>query len=152
MEVGAITSFTGEYHWLSNFYQADPFVWRNVSFTSGEQAFQYAKGFAARNPGSYFEDMLATDTPSKAKYLGRSVKIELGHWEAQKVWYMREIVHAKFSQCMGLAGKLINTGAVMLIEGNDWGDQYWGRTREGDKWVGHNVLGVILMEERGKVL
>jgi predicted NAD-dependent protein-ADP-ribosyltransferase YbiA (DUF1768 family) len=37
------------------------------------------------------------------------------------------------------------------VEGNTWGDKYWGRcldTATG-KMVGLNKLGVLLMEERG---
>ena len=58
---------------------------------------------------------------------------------------MREIVHAKFSGVPEYAGKLINTGAMMLVEGNDWNDTFWGRCNG----KGLNTLGVILMEERG---
>ena len=48
-------------------------------------------------------------------------------------------------------GTLINTGCTMLVEGNDWGDKFWGRCldKTTGRWVGLNTLGVILMEERG---
>ena len=40
---------------------------------------------------------------------------------------------------------------MMLVEGNDWGDKFWGRCldKSTGKMVGLNTLGVILMEERG---
>ena len=149
--IGAITSFTGEYAWLSNFYAAD-FEWRNTWFRSAEHAFQYAKGFAIKDldkQEQYFTSILNAPDPGTAKRLGQKVSISLAHWENNKVWYMREIVHAKFAGVQGLPGKLINTGAKMLVEGNTWGDSFWGRIKENGKWKGYNVLGVILMEERG---
>jgi predicted NAD-dependent protein-ADP-ribosyltransferase YbiA (DUF1768 family) len=66
-------------------------------------------------------------------------------WDATKIQYMREIVHSKFKNVVGLAGQLLNTGAMMLVEGNTWGDTWWGRV----DGKGYNHLGVILMEERG---
>lgn len=149
--IGAITSFRGEYAFLSNYFTA-PFVWRNIEFQSGEQAFAYAKTFFADsvNARDFGKDILAVRTPGEAKKLGRYCTINVEEWDKHKVSYMRDIVHAKFSYPgISLVGPLINTGATMLIEGNDWGDKFWGRVKENGKWEGHNVLGVILMEERG---
>jgi predicted NAD-dependent protein-ADP-ribosyltransferase YbiA (DUF1768 family) len=58
---------------------------------------------------------------------------------------MREIVKAKFDQHADLRQKLIETGAALLVEGNQHNDRFWGRC-EGK---GLNVLGSILMELRG---
>lgn len=149
--IGAITSFRGEYAFLSNYFAA-PFVWRNIEFQSGEQAFAYAKTLFCANPvekDGYQRDILSANSPGDAKKLGRICRIDIAEWDRHKVSYMRDIVHAKFLTGTGLIGPLINTGAAMLIEGNDWGDKFWGRVKENGKWDGHNVLGVILMEERG---
>ena len=43
-----------------------------------------------------------------------------------------------------MASRLINTGDAILIEGNTWGDTYWG-VCDG---VGENRLGKLLMEVR----
>ena len=43
--------------------------------------------------------------------------------------------------------KLLDTGDAILIEGNDWGDRYWG-VCDG---VGQNKLGLILMGLRKKM-
>jgi|SRR6478735_4207996 len=156
MKVGVIKEFRDEYFFLSNFYPA-PFTWRNVAFKNGEQAFSYAKGFMCNDlvkKEQHFANVLAAPTPAKAKYFGRSVPINVKEWDNQKVWYMREIVHARFAQNTGdedLIGKLINTGVMLLVEGNDWGDKFWGRALDETtgKRVGYNTLGAILMEERG---
>jgi predicted NAD-dependent protein-ADP-ribosyltransferase YbiA (DUF1768 family) len=58
---------------------------------------------------------------------------------------MRDIVRAKFDQNEDLKIKLMATGAALLVEGNDWGDTFWGRC----DGKGGNVLGSILMELRG---
>jgi ribA/ribD-fused uncharacterized protein len=147
MKVGVIPEFKGEYLWLSNFDTA-PFEWRMRYYASGEHAFQAAKGICAvsrEEADRHGEAIKSATSPAKAKYAGRSVKINLDEWEKNKVQWMREIIHAKFSGVPGYAGKLINTGACMLVEGNDWNDTFWGRCNG----KGFNTLGVILMEERG---
>ena len=149
-KTGAITSFRDEYAFLSNFYTS-PFRWAGNEFHSGEQAFSFAKAGFAKEPGNvvaYQRRVLGAPTPGLAKREGRSMTINLDEWEKHKVQYMREIVHAKFS-VSGMVGPLLNTGSTMLVEGNDWGDKFWGRVYEDGKWTGLNVLGVILMEERG---
>jgi len=149
--VAPITEFRGEYFFLSNYY-TQPFLWRRIEFQSAEQAFAYAKTFFAtgRMDGNLFaQDILNAKSPGDAKKLGRRVRIDVDEWDKHKVMYMREIVHAKFASGNDISGKLSRTGAAMLVEGNDWGDKFWGRVRERDRWVGLNVLGAILMEERG---
>ncbi len=146
-----IVRFEGEYHFLSNFHVA-PIVVGNgpYTFQTNEHAFQAAKwhamdqsdGQAIRN---YIESVCKAPTPAKAKYAGRSVKINLDRWESIKVWCMRDIVFTKFKQNPELQSKLVATGAAMLVEGNDWGDVFWGRV----DGKGKNVLGSILMEVRG---
>jgi hypothetical protein len=154
MKTGVIAKFEGEYSFLSNFHQSE-FVWRGQAFQSGEHAFQYAKGYHIpdsylKDMTDYFDSVIAAPTPAKAKYLGRAVNIDVKSWDAQRITYMREIIHEKFYQCQ-LAGPLINTGACLLVEGNDWGDKFWGRCldKTTGKMVGLNTLGTILMEERG---
>lgn len=155
MKTGVVPRFEGEYFFLSNFYES-PFEWRSHQFPTAEHAFQASKAYAmsdARLPDmtSYMNSVVLAETPKRAKHLGRIVPLDVKEWERIKVQYMREIVHAKFAQCQGLAGQLINTGAMMLVEGNTWGDKFWGRCLDKDtgKMVGLNTLGAILMEERG---
>lgn len=159
IKTGVVPEFRGDYFFLSNYAQHEPFLWRNVSFTSGEQAFAYAKtlypraGFAAgENSAAFGKLILEAKTPGEAKALGRKAPVDLDLWDGgHKVQIMREIVHAKFMGVTGYGGKLVNTGAMMLVEGNDWNDKFWGRCldKATGQMVGLNTLGVILMEERG---
>ena len=57
---------------------------------------------------------------------------------------MLNVVRAKFDQHPDLAQKLLETGDEELVEGNTWGDRYWGVC--GGK--GKNMLGKILMRVR----
>ena len=153
LKTGVIASFTGEHFFLSNFYEGE-FIWRNISFPTAEHAFQYAKVYHMEDQKitdmrKYGDSVINAPTPGKAKYAGRSVRIDVDSWDAQKVVYMREIIHAKFGQVQGISGQLINTGATLLVEGNDWGDTFWGLSKVEGKMVVLNTLGTILMEERG---
>jgi len=153
MRIETIAAFRDEYAFLSNFDTA-PFVWRGIEFKGGEYAFNWAKCYhltqGLDKVMDYRDSILRAPTPSKAKYLGRSVPLDTVSWDAHRVNYMREIVHAKFGYVKDYAGKLINTGAAPLVEGNDWGDTFWGKCRGSDGIVrGLNMLGTILMEERG---
>lgn len=149
-DTGVILEFRGENYFLSNYYTA-PFVWRGQDFLSGEQAFAYAKAqFATKDSERYMREVLSTDEPGLAKRVGRRLPLDVVAWDMHKVSFMRQIVHAKFRTADPiLVHWLLNTNAKMLIEGNDWGDKFWGRVQENGKWVGLNTLGVILMEERG---
>lgn len=60
---------------------------------------------------------------------------------------MRDLVQDKFAEHPRLAQLLLDTGDALLIEGNNWGDSFWGVTRNGDG-DGANYLGKILMEIR----
>lgn len=154
IKTGVVAEFRGEYYFLSNYYTA-PFQWRGYEFQSGEQAFAYAKTFFAVNEtigDSYRRKIYGSETPGVAKKHGRAVTINVAEWDAMRVQYMREIVHAKFATAGGgIVGQLLNTGAMLLVEGNDWGDKFWGRCldKATGKMVGLNTLGTILMEERG---
>lgn len=146
-----IPKFDGDHFFLSNFYEA-PTVFALaddlVEMRTGEHAFQAAKCHAMIDISKkleYVREMANAPTPSKAKYLGRSVKMDLDKWESVKVECMREVVYQKFLQHPKLRSQLMATNDAMLVEGNTWGDTYWGRS-EGK---GYNKLGVILMEVRG---
>lgn len=145
--VQPIVKFDGQYDWLSNFY-VRPVRVGNLTFSNNEAAFQGAKYKAAlcdqAEQYRYLEKMVQAD-PQTAKNMGRRIPLDLDKWEFIKVTCMREVVKAKFDQHADLHTKLIETGAALLVEGNHWGDKFWGRC----DGKGLNVLGSILMELRG---
>ena len=64
-------------------------------------------------------------------------------WEQIKVGVMRDLLRQKFGTDP-LRSRLLKTGKSKLVEGNWWGDRFWG-VCEGK---GENHLGLLLMEIR----
>lgn len=134
----AIDSFSGPWHFLSNFYGAD--VWLDgMCFPSTEHAYQAAKTFDVR----WRRKIQLADTPNNAKRLGRQAPIR-ENWEEDKVDIMYRLVRQKFRQHNTLSEWLLETGDEELIEGNWWGDTCWGVCNG----VGENYLGRVLMKVR----
>ena len=136
-----IDKFDGEYKFLSNFY---PSVVRfgGAAYPTVENAYQAAK---CANPSErkWFRDI----TPGKAKRLGRQVQIR-HDWESVKVSIMFNLLEQKFTLHEDLREKLLATEGKKLVEGNTWGDTFWG-VCDGS---GQNVLGKLLMGIRAKTI
>ena len=132
-----ITSFRGEYFFLSNFYH-QPFKFGGVVYDTAENAFQAQK--APEND----REKYAHVKPNAAKSMGRKEKLP-EDWELKKTIYMERIIEAKF-KIFELGQLLLKTGDAELIEGNTWNDTYWGMNLRTGK--GLNKLGEILMELR----
>lgn len=131
-----ITSFDGQYRWLSNF-SPSLVVLDGVVYPTVEHAYQAAKTHPSlREPFKY-------GTPGQAKRLGQRVTMRTD-WEQVKVAVMRELIQKKFLPHTMLGDKLLATGNAELIEGNTWGDRFWGVCGG----VGMNKLGILLMEQR----
>src|SRR5690606_21767015 len=84
-------------------------------------------------------------SPAKAKKIGRSVTLR-EDWENIKIDIMTDLVRQKFN-ISSFKEKLLATKDAELIEGNWWGDTFWGVC----KGVGKNNLGKILMEIRKEI-
>jgi ribA/ribD-fused uncharacterized protein len=82
-------------------------------------------------------------TPGAAKRLGRDVPLRPG-WEEAKKGVMRALLIQKFTRHADLARVLLATGDAELVEGNSWGDVYWGVSGG----HGQNMLGKQLMDVR----
>jgi ribA/ribD-fused uncharacterized protein len=82
------------------------------------------------------------ETPGQAKRKGRNVTLR-ADWEEIKLDVMRACIAQKFSR-EPLRSQLLATGDTPLVEGNHWGDTFWGVC----KGKGQNNLGVILMQVR----
>ena len=132
-----IDKFDGLYDFLSNFYEC-PVFYDGLWYRNSEAAFQAAKTLDTKMR-KVFTELSA----SKAKYLGRHIQLR-DDWEKVKDEIMYKIVYTKFYHNKHLAQKLIDTFDAELVEGNHWGDCYWGVC--GGK--GQNKLGKILMQVR----
>lgn len=134
-----IDSFSEENAFLSNFYKS-PVFYKGYTYSTVEHAFQAMKTTTEQDR----IHIASAATPGIAKRRGRLVKIR-SDWEKVKDQIMYELVFAKFSQSEELKEKLLETGDQQLVEGNYWGDFYWGADLNG---VGQNKLGKILMRVR----
>jgi ribA/ribD-fused uncharacterized protein len=136
MSIDAITEFKGVFSFLSNF--APVYVeldgWR---FPTVENAYQAAKSLNARERINF-----RYYTPGLAKRMGRTVTLR-PDWEQVKIDVMRDLLRQKFSKDPWRT-MLENTGDSMLVEGNTWGDTFWGEC----KGQGLNMLGRLLMQVR----
>lgn len=138
-----ITSFRGEYRFLSNFYPTK-FLFQGFEWSTAEHAYQAMKKVDLE----YWKKLLDPSvTAADAKRLGREVDID-SSFHRNRIHYMRMIVNAKFGSNPELMKMLRETAPHELVEGNTWGDTFWGQCPIGN---GRNELGKILMTIRDSV-
>lgn len=136
-----IDKFEGQYDFLSNFYPS-PFEWHGVNYPTVEHFFQAAKA----NNQEDFNMVMREPNPGGAKHAGRNVELR-PDWEEIKDKVMYTALKEKFKQNPELKEKLLATGDEKLVEGNTWGDRYWGVCGG----TGKNHLGLILMKIREEI-
>lgn len=152
----AIDKFQGRYEFLSNFYPT-PIHYDGITYPSAEHAYQAAKclddssilntaigAWTLAATGLELKFAIAMEPSSgKAKRMGRLLPLR-PDWEQVKLDIMLQIVTLKFKD-EHLAAMLKRTAPCILIEGNNWGDTYWGvDVAKG----GLNMLGKVLMHVR----
>lgn len=142
---GPITSFRGEYEFLSNFF-AHPITLDGETYPTAEHAFQALKTL---QPAERLK-VRETPTPYAVKRVGKRVTLR-EDWDSLRFDIMERVVRAKFAD-PALAARLCETGDRELIEGNTWRDTTWGCVRAPDGgWKGQNRLGKILMQVRSEL-
>lgn len=136
-----ISHFEGEFACYSNFYPA-PVEMYGELYPSVEHAYQAAKCRWAQDRKQFQNDRLAA---GKAKQLGQEIEIR-SDWEEIKLGIMERLVERKF-QIPVLHRRLLASVDAELVEGNTWGDRFWG-VCQGE---GQNHLGQILMKVRAQI-
>lgn len=140
-----ICNFDDEYAFLSNFYPSKiPYdITEGLYAPTVEHAFQALK---TQSPEEEL-DILMARTPGLAKRLGRRCQMR-SDWEQVKDATMKSLIIMKFT-IPELRQKLLDTGDAILIEGNNWHDNYWGICGcDRCRGNGQNKLGQILMQVR----
>ena len=141
----AITSFRGEYAFLSNFYAHAVEIDGDI-YPTNEHAFQALK---TDDPAER-QKVREAKTPASAKSLGKRVTLREG-WDTLRFEAMERVVRVKFAD-PELAEMLRATGEGELIEGNAWRDTTWGCVLGKDgTWKGRNELGKTLMRLRDEL-
>lgn len=147
MTTAPIDRFIGVYRFLSNFFPAT-IVYEDKKYYSLEHAYQAmkTKDLEARRPLQFDSGTELSVSPAKAKSWGRKVQLR-DDWENIKLTVMKDLLRLKF-EIPELRARLLETGDRELIEGNNWGDRFWGKCELGGIWEGANHLGKLLMEIR----
>lgn len=133
-----ISRFRGEYEFLSNFYPCRVTL-DGLEYASVEHAYVAAKSLDPE----FRERIRNTMSPGLAKRMGRTVVVR-EDWDDVKLRIMSDLLKQKF-ECLDLQRKLVATDGYFLVEGNNWGDIFWGVD---DTKGGKNFLGVLLMNIR----
>lgn len=138
-----IKEFKGENRWLSNFAPCKIILEGN-EYKSVEHAYMSAKC----DDLTWKQFCRDTEKPGDVKKASKNIKL-LQNWDNIKIDIMKTCVEQKFSQ-EPYKSKLIATGNMELIEGNTWGDKFWGVSLKDNE--GQNQLGRIIMKVREKLL
>lgn len=136
-----IDSFRGEYECFRNPWSV-PIYYEGVWFPSTEHAFH-----AAKTEDIELRKSLVTMSWRNARSRGRAFTLRPGWEEGIKNQVMEEVNWYKYTHDEFCRSKLLSTRGMELIEGNWWGDTYWG-VCDG---VGENHLGRILMQIRMRI-
>lgn len=134
-----ITQFHGPFRFLSNF-EPPPVVVDGAPYPTVEHAYQAMKTLDL----DWRERIRRAPTPGKAKHMGQQLVNLRPDWEEIKISVMTDLVRKKFNHGPAKL-QLIATGDAWLIEGNSWGDTFWGAVHDNGEWIGQNNLGKILM-------
>lgn len=135
-----IDRFQGEYRWLSNFWPVD-ILFEGQMYPSVEHAYQAAKTLDLDER----RRIALLKRPGDAKRAGRYLTLR-ADWTEAKLKVMEELLRCKFAN-EALRKKLRATAGMLIMEGNTWGDTYWG-TYDGK---GDNHLGKLLMKVRTEI-
>lgn len=133
-----IREFRGSTRWLSNFH-IETFEWNGKEYMTSEHAYQAAKAMTEED----HEHVRLASTPRKAKNRGNRITLR-PDWDDVRIDVMYSVLKAKFAPDKLIALRLVETGDAQLVEGNTWGDVFWGICAGS----GQNNLGKILMRIR----
>ncbi|MDH5402374.1 MAG: NADAR family protein [Candidatus Heimdallarchaeota archaeon] len=137
-----INQFKDKYFFLSNFYPSK----MNIDGEEYATVEHYFQAMKANNSKQRMEIQNAK-TPQIARRLGRKCNLIKG-WEKIKLDVMEKALRVKFTN-NELRRLLIETGDEELIEGNHWGDEYWGLVLSSG--IGENHAGKLLMKIRNEL-
>lgn len=131
--------FRGSYEFLSNFYPS-PIEIAGVVLPTVEHAFQAIKIDLQRDVAKLRE--FSNLNASEAKRIGRSGEMR-PDWPKIRVPVMANLHRLKYQPGSYLAGKLLQTGNLLLEEHNYWHDAFWGIYKgAGFNWCGRTQMRV----------
>ena len=140
-----INSFQEPHRFLSNFWPCT-IVWDGLVYPSLEHA--YAASKTADTTIKIAIRDCATPGDAKEYLAAHSLQPDSAWTIPKKLQVMEALLFLKFGGREPLLTRaLVATGNAELIEGNDWGDDFWGVY----KGSGENNLGKLLMKVRSSL-
>jgi ribA/ribD-fused uncharacterized protein len=142
--------FKYEYSFLSNFYLCS-IRYDDIEYRSLEHAFQALKTLD-REKRLWVSQ---ADSPREAKRRGRSLVLRPGWTSFIRYHVMKTLLSIKFNYNSEISHRLISTSSEVLIEGNNWHDNFWGDClchQPQCEQTGANLLGWMLMVRRQELL
>ncbi len=139
---GAVEKFSRTF--LSNFWPA-VVTYDGETYASVEHAYQAAKTLDLDLRRAVRE----APTGAAAKKKGQAIPSSKlrPDWPELKLQVMEDLLRQKFAHA-DLRAQLLATAPKRLVEGNTWGDTFWGVC----KGSGSNHLGQLLMRIRAEML
>lgn len=137
-----IGEFKGPWSALSNFSECG-IRFKGITYPTVEHAYQAMKTRDVK----LRRKIARAATPGIAKRMGRDLDLR-SDWEEIKLQVMEHFLRKKFKLLANWI-VLLATERRQLIEGNRWGDRYWGvclKTGKGQNWLGR-----LLMKIRSEV-
>lgn len=141
-----IDNFSDQHAFLSSFHRR-PITYEGILYPGNEWGFAAAKTLDQ----AMRLKIAAAPTASKAKALGRQVKLIPGWDQYWRYVVMERLIGLKFLPDEEMAPLLLGTENEPLVEGNTWHDNVWGDCRCGVgkcAATGMNLLGWMLMRQR----
>jgi ribA/ribD-fused uncharacterized protein len=150
-----VAAFSGEYRFLSNFWPCEVVLpaEQGLPFYTCASTEHYYQAAKTLNP-EWRERIALSETPNLAKKLVREEGFPQreDYNDAFKLAVMEAALRQKFSdKNPELMQQLLATNNAVLIEGNSWGDVFWGVDLAEGKG-GKNHLGQLLMKIRHELL
>lgn len=150
-----IDSFRGEYYFLSNFYPVRVsalyipeelgFILTGATRIKEVESVEHAyQAFKAKGYDDFIK-ICKAKTPAQAKRFSKYI-YQKQMSSIVRLGLMEFLLKQKFED-LELKKRLIDTNDELLIEGNNWGDTFWG-VCNGE---GENHLGRLLMKIRESI-
>jgi len=146
--IKVIENFQGEYRFLSNYWPVQV-EYEGMIYPSVEQAYKSAK--TLKNDARVRITKLIPnkkDLPDQIEEILAESGVRKDWTDEMRLMIMKDLLIQKFDGGNeDLQEKLLATKDAKLIEGNDWGDTFFGVCNG----VGKNHLGRLLMEVREQI-
>lgn len=144
-----IDSFRGRHSFLSNFYH-HTITYKGIQFRSTETAYQMEKIYGPDLDGQTddVKNLFATVSSTESKAMGKNKA--KADWRERSLQVMLDVLRIKFSQSP-MRNLLLDTGDSVLVEGNNWHDDFYGTCSCGNCPPGANWLGRLLMRVRDEL-